>query len=236
MKYKAVIFDLFGTLIDNLSPVEYERTIARMADALSVSSADLGRLWFETAEKRNTGFFGSVEDTVRHMCEALRAQAAEAQIREASEIRIDFTRRALAPRPEAIEVLTQLRSKCKVGLISDCSDEVPLLWPETAFAPLFDAAIFSCSVGMKKPDSRIYHFLCERLGVAPADCLYIGDGSSRELTGAAKVGMQPVLISVPYDNDYDHYRIDAKEWQGRVISSLSGILAVAEQSDDLDRG
>jgi len=49
----------------------------------------------------------------------------------------------------------------------------------------------------EKPDPRIYHLALERLKVKPQDCLYVGDGSSHELTGARKVGMHPVQIHVP---------------------------------------
>lgn len=37
MKYTAVIFDLFGTLVDSFSLQEYEHTLTQMASALSVS-------------------------------------------------------------------------------------------------------------------------------------------------------------------------------------------------------
>ena len=44
---------------------------------------------------------------------------------------------------------------------------------------------------MVKPDSDIYQHACKNLGVAPSDCIFIGDGNSDELQGAAQVGMLP---------------------------------------------
>ena len=38
MKYKAVIFDLFGTLVDNFSRREHLGVHAKMAESLSVST------------------------------------------------------------------------------------------------------------------------------------------------------------------------------------------------------
>jgi hypothetical protein len=35
MAYRAVVFDLFGTLVGNFSVQEYDRVLMRMADALS---------------------------------------------------------------------------------------------------------------------------------------------------------------------------------------------------------
>ena len=110
-------------------------------------------------------------------------------------MRMEFTRRSLAPREDAAETVATLRARgYKVGLISDCSVEVPALWQETRLAPLVDAPVFSCVVGLRKPDPGIYAIVCERLGVPAGACLYVGDGSSHELTGARTAGMDPVLI------------------------------------------
>ncbi len=99
-----------------------------------------------------------------------------------------------------------------------------MLWKSTPFAPLFDAAVFSCVVKLKKPDPQIYLRACADLRVVPADCLYVGDGSSRELSGAAAVGMHPVLIRAPHEQHPDTFRIDAEDWTSDVIARLSEVL------------
>ena len=75
------------------------------------------------------------------------------------------------------------------------------MWDSTALAPLFDVAVLSFDVGMAKPDPRIYELATERLGVAANDCLYVGDGSDGELSGAAQAGMTAVLMRAPDDQD-----------------------------------
>ena len=79
--------------------------------------------------------------------------------------------------------------------------------------------LFSCQVGLKKPDPRIYRLACDQLGVPPERCLYIGDGSSRELSGAAAVGMHPVMLRAVHEDLRDAHHIDAEEWQGLVIAT-----------------
>ncbi len=76
---------------------------------------------------------------------------------------------------------------------------------------------------MKKPDPRIYRIATDQLGVEPETCLYIGDGSSGELTGAAQVGMHPILLNLP-ENNPDAHQIDKEDWNGPAISSLSEVL------------
>jgi putative hydrolase of the HAD superfamily len=81
-------------------------------------------------------------------------------------------------------------------------------------------SILSCDVGMKKPDSGIYLLACERLGVEPGECLFIGDGDSRELTGATNVGMTAVLIRAPDDTESG----DREDWRGTKISSIAEVF------------
>ena len=94
------------------------------------------------------------------------------------------------------------------------------MWSEASFAPLIDEAILSCSVGLTKPDPRTYQLVCQRLDVSPQRCLYVGDGGSRELTGATAMGMRAVLIRAPYDDSVGGYR---EEWPGQRISTLSEV-------------
>ena len=77
---------------------------------------------------------------------------------------------------------------------------------------------------MKKPDLRIYHLACERLGVIPDSCLYIADGENHELTAAAKVGLCPVLIRTSSQETRSKLHQEAREWQGTTIARLTEIL------------
>ena len=130
----------------------------------------------------------------------------------------------MLPRPEATDVLRNLKFRgLKIGLITDCSAEAPAEWPNTVLAPWFDVTIFSCLVGMKKPDPRIYKLALEKLGTLAGESIYIGDGSSQELSGAAAVGMTAVLLRAPGEHHPDVYRVDLEDWSGQVVSSLKEV-------------
>lgn len=226
MSYRAVVFDLFGTLVDSFSAGEYERVLWEMADVIGAPRADFTRVWLSTFVERATGVFASPEASVEGVCRALELRPEPDLVAAAGRIRFAYTGRSLVPRPGALETLAELRARgYRTGLVSDCSAEVPILWPDTPFAPLIDVAVLSCAVGLKKPDPRIYRLACDRLGVDPEECLYVGDGGSRELTGAARVGMHPVLIRAP-DEAPDAHRLDAEEWSGPTVSALCEVLAL----------
>ena len=226
MKYDAVIFDLFGTLVDNtefldVSRSEYHQTLSKVAAALSVPEPDLLRLWSETVHQRDAGLFPSMEEYFQHICREIGVKADAGQIAHAVQLRLEYLRVILTPRNHTVETLTELKaSGYKIGLISDCSSEVPDLWPETPFASLLDIAIFSCEAKLTKPNPGIYRMVTDGLEVAPDRCLYIGDGGSGELTGASKFGMVPVLIRAPYDTVNGH----REDWAGTRISELKEVL------------
>jgi putative hydrolase of the HAD superfamily len=225
MKYEAVIFDLFGTLVPNMSLSEHRAVLMRMADVLAAPPDDFVQLWFDTFDERITGIFQSPDDNVAYICRTLGVSVDATKVKRATRIRFDYSVQSMVPRSDAVETLSHLKYEgYKTGLISDCSAEVPAIWKDTPFVKLIDIAIFSCLVGMKKPDPRIYQLTTNQLGIKPRESLYIGDGSSQELTGASQVGMQAVLLRLPDEEGTDAHRIDSEEWHGPVISSLTEVL------------
>jgi len=227
VKYSTVIFDLFGTLVDNFSYQDHELVLTEMAEVLDAPSEPFVKHWVDSFNERATGIFPNPEANIEYVLGRIGIGLEPARIEQAARIRLSFSRQAMVPRHDAVPTLVQLRKTgFKIGLISDCSTEVPHLWEDSPFAALIDVPVFSCSVGLKKPDPRIYILACERLGVKPSECLYIGDGSSQELSGAHQVGMHPVLIRIEGEEDSDPYRIDAEEWEGVRVSSLAQIISM----------
>lgn len=202
-----------------------------MALIISATPDDFTKLWFATFNERGLGIFQSIEENVEYISRKLALPIEDEKITRAAEINIEYTARATKLRPYAVELLTYLKSNgYKTGLISDCGTEIPVIFNTTPLAPLIDQSVFSCLVGVQKPDPRIYEITVERLVVNPKDCLYIGDGDSNELTGALKVGMTPVLILNSDEVRADVHRVDFEgdNWQGIVITSLKGVPNLLE--------
>lgn len=230
MKYRAVIFDLFGTLASNFSSRGYNDALMQMAAALSLPFDDFKQVWFATSRERNTGALQNCEADVGYICRELKVLPPQRQIQLAVQARLDYMRHVMTPQPSAIEMLSRLKENgYKTGLISNCTHEIPVVWPETQFALLIDVAVFSCSVGLRKPDPRIYQITAERLEVWPEECLFIGDGGSQELSGALSVGMHPVLIRPDADSTESHL-INREQWDGPVVSSLTDVLTLAREA------
>ena len=204
---RAVIFDLWNTLAD--WPVdEWTAARPRVAERLGLSQEEFEERWFgDLATMRETG----------PMAEALRALGASPEVAaDIASMRRAVTEQGLVPAPGAVETIAELRRRgLRIGLITVCTDDVPALWPETRFHGLFDAEVFSCSVGLKKPDPRIYLLACEQLGVEPAEAMFVGDGANDELAGAERVGLTAVLLEREGEE---------QEWAGLRVRSLPELL------------
>ncbi len=230
MRYQAVIFDLFGTLVPPFGTAPFERALAEIVAALGLESAAFRRMWVhDTADARMSGALGSLDAELASIARALGADPTPAQLAAAAQVRLAFYRRALTPRPDAVATLRALRDRgLRIGLVSDCSSEAPLLWPDTPFMPLVDAPVFSCVEGMRKPDPRLFRLACRCLGVVPSACLYVADGYNRELATARELGMQAVLIAVPGEVAGEFAPDEAAGWDGPRIATLAEVLPLVE--------
>jgi putative hydrolase of the HAD superfamily len=231
MRFDAVIFDFYGTLVNVFSFRAYEAMITEMAGLFAADRDAFQQQWvYESWEQRATGAFKSARDNALFVCQALSLEYAEELLEAAERLNLAWGRQNAIAHDGAVETLAALKQRgLKIGLISDCSWEIPMLWPELPFAPYIDVPTFSCVAGVRKPDPRIYHQTCEALRVLPERCLYVGDGSSHELTGAAAVGMTPVLIQVPYHDTYDPQRPDAEAWTGLAITRPLDLLPLLDR-------
>jgi putative hydrolase of the HAD superfamily len=231
MKYGAVIFDLYGTLVPSISPEAYDASVRETAEAAGADPQRFCREWVDegTAYGRATGVFATKAACIEDICRRLGVSPGDGVIARAAEVRLDAVRRWMQPRPDAVATLTRLRGLgLKLGMMSVCSADAPLVWPETPFAPLFDVALFSCREGLTKPDGRFYRRACERLSVQPDQCLYVGDGACDELSGAENVGMTAVLICPPQEEAIILARQQVRNWRGARVAALSEVPALLD--------
>ena len=92
----------------------------------------------------------------------------------------------------------------KIGLITNCFSEEATLIRESELFPCFDAPCLSWEEGVRKPDPAIYRTCLRRLGIAPENCLYVGDGGSQELEAARALGMQAVQATWYRQTAFEH--------------------------------
>lgn len=223
MATRAVIFDFFGTLTVAADRRHRAGGHARVAAALGVDTATYAAAIEATWTERATGRLGDLETTMRAIAEACGVDPSPDTLAAVCRERRTSQREYLQLRDEAVPTLRALKDRgLGTGLVSDCTVELPESWPELAVAAYVDAPVFSVRAGVKKPSPEIFRLCCERLGVAPEDCVYVGDGDSDELAGATAVGMRAYRL-VCADHANGHH-IQPVRWEGARIGGLTQVL------------
>ena len=226
MVIRAVVFDLFVTLTDFDAERRRPALEAELAAAAGVDPAPFSALMRATFTARVTGAMGDTRSTLAALFERLGRPPPATLLDELVSLRYEQQRAVLVPRAGALEAVRAVRAAgYATGILTDCTADTADLWPTLPYAGAVDAVSFSCAVGRRKPDPAGYLDIARQLGVAPAACLYVGDGASDELAGAGEVGMTAILLETPLDATF---RYDAGAWSGPSIASLDelpGLLA-----------
>jgi len=222
---RAVVFDLFHTLVS----IEVAKPPGRApSDIMGIDREVWNRLWFSDPDEVVLGLTDFRASFAR-VARSLNPQVSDEQLDEALAARhVRFRHTLRHVEAETLSGLGRLRSLGhRLGLVSNCSTDEIVFWSESPLSPLFDTAVFSCEVKLKKPDSRIFHLACERLGVAPAAALFVGNGGSDELAGARRAGLTPVLltrhIELMKPESIPEHAAKA-EFSVRTVSDLAALL------------
>jgi putative hydrolase of the HAD superfamily len=230
--YRAVVFDFFGTLTRSVRRGPQHAAIAR---SLGCDPEIVRGVLDRTFHSRARGTFGSAEATLRWVSEQAGGRPRRSQLAAAVPARVNALRADTQLRADAVSALTAVRDRgFRTALISDCTHELPAFLPSLPIAPLLDAQVFSVELGVCKPEPEIYLAACDRLGVDARECVYVGDGGSRELSGAEAVGMTAVRLAAPDLSDHLVFDQD-RAFHGRSVTSLTEILTLIDRSPALVR-
>lgn len=222
---KAVLFDYFGTLTRAVRQGSSHRWMARHLGCDPDAFLDL---MARTFYLRASGRLGEPLEVLRLLTAVLGARPPERVLREISATRVAAIAGDGPLRADAVPVLRTLRARgLRTAVVSDCWYELPALLAHLPIRALLDATVFSVEVGHCKPHPSMYLTACDRLDVAPHECLYVGDGGSRELTGALAVGMRAVQLAAPDLTEHLSFANDA-EFEGPCIASLAAVVPLID--------
>jgi len=153
------------------------------------------------------------EETVEDMCNKwlyFDAPYKEKIAEHADEI-IIMTSYSKAERimyPEAVPLIKTLKSRgYRIGVISN-TVSLTMVPSELKSAGIYDdleVIVMSSVERLRKPDPEIFRLSCERAGVLPERCAYIGDAPNRDVEGPRRAGFGAVVILAGknYDPDTD---------------------------------
>lgn len=222
---RAVCFDLFNTLVNvGAVPAHIGGTTA---EVLGVEASAWNAACFSDDHEicHPTNHF----EVIRTLAHRLDPDIPLARIAEATrqrQARFDYALTTQVS-PVVVNTLRKLRDQgYKIALISNASTAEVQGWSESPLQPLFDVAVFSCDVGMKKPDPAIYHYTAEQLGVETRHCVFVGDGGSDEHHGAYVSGMKPLWLTCHLSADTISHR--QSMLQDKILEKFASLDALAD--------
>ena len=178
---------MYETLITHYgSPLYFG---AQMAADAGISEEKFLSAWRASEEDRTVGRLTLEQTLERIFAENHRSfgEVLDRIVRKRVAVKKDCFQRL---HPEILPLLTDLKRRgMKIGLISNCFSEEAQVIRESLLFPFFDTCCLSFELGIAKPDPEIFGKCVRELQVEAENCLYVGDGGSRELETARQLGM-----------------------------------------------
>ncbi|HVU00624.1 MAG TPA: HAD family hydrolase [Polyangiaceae bacterium] len=102
-------------------------------------------------------------------------------------------RRPIAGMAELVQELSE--RGVRLGIVSNSEGRLVELLEAMGLRRFFPVVADSGALGFEKPERRIFEWTAERLGVAPADIIHVGDAWVADVEGALAVGARAVWIT-----------------------------------------
>ena len=198
---KAVVFDMFETLITLFEGRTYFGE--NIAADVGADPALFRKEWHAIENDRSIGKY-TIEEGLELVFKKLGVYSAE-NVKLAADKRKENLEDSFSGVPdESIALLQELKKRnIKVGLITNMFSDERDFVRRSEMMQYFDAALISYEQGICKPDLSLFEKMTQLLGVRPQECLYVGDGGSKELYAAREAGMHPVQCTWFHDRAFE---------------------------------
>jgi len=107
--------------------------------------------------------------------------------------------------PETEDVLEALnKAGVKLVLVSNSPPTAKEAFNKLNLNQYFEKIVFSCDIGLMKPDRKIFKYAIAGLDIKPKEALMVGDSLDKDVNGAISAGLNAILIdrkrAVEYNN------------------------------------
>ncbi|MDI9897251.1 haloacid dehalogenase type II [Rhodococcus sp. IEGM 1381] len=197
---RALLFDVFGTVVDWRTSIAREVRNQCGPDVDSYSFADRWRSMYQPAmEEVRSGRRPFTRLDVLHL-ESLRVVLAEFDIRPAED-RIAALNQAwhrLDPWPDSVPGLTRLHTEFVIAPLSNGNISLLLDMAKNAGLP-WDAILGAEPVQAYKPTPDAYLRTADILGLEPSECMMVAAHNS-DLAAAADCGFATAFVARPLEH------------------------------------
>ena len=200
----AVLFDLYGTLVDivldETSPSFWEAMAARLESSrIEVVPQQLQVRYLQLCqvEISRGGHRHLLDRVFRQLLLGAERPSSRSDIERLGAFFRASSTRAFEVKPYAKPILAAIRrSGCRTGLISNTEAVLTRFdLRRSGLASCFDAIILSSEVGLAKPDPRVFRRGLDRLRVAPSRAVFVGNDVTADIAGAQKANLHAIFLN-----------------------------------------
>lgn len=223
----AVVFDLYGTLIEDFPFDRQQDVLGAIARQFGIDEEIYRNEWQRIYPAHELGEPPSIREVIYQTCGQLGITPSDCSVSAASTTIQCFLASTLIPRYESYETLRLLKSRSiGIGMVSNATPGVPEVWYTMALSRFVDVSVFSCEVKVKKPSQEIYELVARDLKVPTNAVLFVGDGGNYELRGAREAGMKAILLRLHNGERLDPYGLfeESRTWMGHTIHDLHQVF------------
>jgi epoxide hydrolase-like predicted phosphatase len=182
---KSIIFDAGRVLVTD---VPLKKIAEELSQKASMSQAELHSYLYPNEHWTKLTLGQISEDKYwDHFLEASKVDIDKKALKE-------MVRNALRPIADNVKLIPLLKDRYQLSILSNHAKEwSQFMREEFDFFRYFQQIIFSCDVGLRKPDPKMYKLVLERLGSQPDECLFVDD-KRRNTNGAEELGMKTITL------------------------------------------
>ena len=202
---KAILFDFWGTLVENgtYSPLKQTYAILRVR-------MPFGEFVQRFEEVFMTQKFESQEQAFAQTLEHLGMPARKALVDEL--IGLWNKNRLLAkPYAETFDALADLKKTYKLVLLSNTDCFVDSVLEKFSLRSYFDQTALSYEEGHLKTDPHLFEAALKKLKLSKNDVIMVGDSLETDIAGAVKAGIRAILVDRKNKRDFSPKICDLRE-------------------------
>ena len=248
MSYRAVLFDLFDTLVwfdrNRLPEVRVDGRVIRstaghlhqafrpFAPGVELTEFVEALTWSWQQAERVRGETHREVTAPERLRLLIGRLGLEASVLAPEAIPVllathmrELSRAVLFP-PHHAALLRELRARHRLAVVSnfDYAPTARGILEREGIDHLFETVVVSDEVGWRKPQPVIFETALRRLGVSTREAVYVGDRADLDVAGAHGVGMDAVWIN--RDGSPLPPGIRAPEFEIRDLEELTRILGI----------
>ena len=201
---KALVFDVFGTVVDWHGSVAREvRELARIK-GLRVNAAKFAKAWragYRPAMdrvRRGEAPFEKIDVIHRAILEDVLKQFKIATLTEAEKAHLNLVWHRLRPWPDAVRGLKRLKSKLIVATLSNGNTSLLVNMAKHGSLP-WDCVFSSDTFKLFKPDPGMYLGAADRLDLKPEEVMMVA-AHKPDLRAAAQCGLKTAFVKRPLEH------------------------------------